>query len=254
MSVRMGIISVGGAGARFGQPELQKCLTLVERKPLVEYCIDAFAANGVTLVFLLTGHLHHQVSDYLAERAGQGKDCNIVVTTVYGGLEGVIAAIRKLRPFINEDFLYASGDIICPAGMVRSLIIKADKNQESPAALALSPHVGIAPKHPRLSVDRSGNRIVSIAVTDDEMQLNAKARYSWTGLCYFRATAFALFECVSPSCTPSDLIRYALSNNVPLLASITQNPWFCLHTQQDLRKWSGSDMRRFLMKNSLVYE
>lgn len=254
MSVRIGCIAVGGAGVRFGRPGLQKCLTPVEEKPILEHCVDAFALNGVSLVFLLTGHLHQQISDYLAERSRQGQDDTVVVAAVYGGLEGVIAAIRKLRPFINEDFLYASGDIICPAGMVRSLIMKADKNQESPAALALTPHVGIAPKHPRLSVDRSGNRIVSIAITDDEMQLNTKARYSWTGLCYFRATAFALFERVSPSCTPSDLIRYALSNNVPLLASITKNPWFCLHTQQDIKRWSRSDMRRFFIKNSPLYK
>lgn len=185
MSVRVGAISVGGAGARFGQPELQKCLTPVEGKPLVEYCIDAFAANGVTLVFLLTGHLHHQLSDYLAERSEQGKDSNIVVTTVYGGLEGEIAALRRLRPFINEDFLYTEGDIIYPAQTVRSLIKKADRNQESPTVLALTPHVSIAPKHPRLSIDRSSGHIMSVAVTDDEMRSTPKARYARI-LYYFR--------------------------------------------------------------------
>lgn len=247
MSVRIGALSVGGAGARFGRPELQKRLTPVEGKPLVEYCIDAFASNGVKLIFLLTGHLHQQISDYLAERSSQGKDNNVMVAAVYGGLEGEIAALRRLRPFINEDFLYTEGDIIYPAQTVRSLIKKADRNQENSAVLALTPHVGIALKHPRLSVDRSSGRIMSVAVTDDEMRSTPKARYARMGLYYFRATAFALFEHVAPGRPPSDLIRYALANNVPLSASITKNPWFCLHTQQDLRKWSRSDMRRFLM-------
>ena len=247
MSVRIGAISVGGMGARFRRPGIQKCLTLLSGKPILEYCIDSFVANKVKLIFLLTGHLHEQISSYLVKRSLQGKDSDIVVSAVYGGLEGEIGALRKLRPFIDEDFLYTEGDTVFTTQTVKSLISKADRHKDGVAVLSISKSVEIAPKHPRISVDRLTSRITSIAVTDQEMKDNRSARYARMGLYYFRKKVFSLLENIPLGRPPSELIRRTLIHDLPFFASITTNPWFCLHDQEDLQKWSRSDVRRYLM-------
>ena len=169
------------------------------------------------------------------------------MAAVYGGLEGEIAALRRLKPFIGEDFIYTEGNIIYPAATVRSLIRQANKHKDSIAILSATPHVEIAPKHPRLLFDRPTSRIISVVVTEDEIRSTPKACYARVGLYYFRAAAFSLFEHIASGRPPSELIKHALASNVSLTASLTKNPWFCLHTRQDLKQWSKSDMRQLLV-------
>ena len=247
MSVRIGAISVGGMGVRFRRPGTQKCLTLLSGRPILEYCIDSFVANKVKLIFLLTGHLHEQISSYLVKRSLQGKDSDVVVSAVYGGLEGEIGALRKLRPFIDEDFLYTEGDTVFTNRTVQSLISKADRHKDGVAVLSVSKSVQIALKHPRISVDSLTSRIASIAVTDQEMENNRSAKYARMGLYYFRKKVFPLLENIPFGRPPSEIIRYALMNDLPFFASITTNPWFCLHDQEDFKKWNRSDVKQYFM-------
>lgn len=110
MPVRVGVIAVGGQGMHFGRNDIQKCLVSIEGKPILEYVLQTFAGANLKLIFLLTGFLQDQVNSYLTGSLGLINDC--VVTSLFGGIEGEAPVISRLRPFLEEDFLYAGGDVI----------------------------------------------------------------------------------------------------------------------------------------------
>lgn len=243
MPVKVGVIAVGGQGIRFGRNDIQKCLVSIEGKPILECVLQAFAGANLKLIFLLTGFLQDQVNSYLTGSLGLTNAC--VVASVFGGIEGEAPAISRLWPFLDEDFLYAGGDVIPTPETVTDLIMEAEAGQNCTALMTVSRAIHSAPSHPRVKVDEN-NAIRSIALCDSEREALPNGPTD-TGLYYFRPKAFEYLAKVEPNRPMSEFVRYALRDHQTVLAYQTDNPWFALHTQDDLLGWGASEMRRELV-------
>jgi glucose-1-phosphate thymidylyltransferase/bifunctional UDP-N-acetylglucosamine pyrophosphorylase/glucosamine-1-phosphate N-acetyltransferase len=243
MSVRIGVIAVGGKGARLGAGDVQKCLVQIEGKPILEYTIDAFLETDVKTIFLLTGFLHDQIDAYLGSRTGY---IHSTIATVFGGTEGEISAILKLQHLLGEDFLYAGGDCIITADSARALIQVAEEDKDSIAIMAASPFPELVPVHPRV-VLRAKSRLVQKIYRPGAA--NAQ-KLTALGMYYFRPSVFEfLSSAARASGHVSDFIRYAIAESKDISVSTTKDPWFCLHASGDLMRWQNSRMKKFLTSN-----
>jgi NDP-sugar pyrophosphorylase family protein len=227
---------------RFGRNDIQKCLVSIEGKPILEYVLQAFAGANLRLIFLLTGFLQDQVNSYLTSSFGLTNDC--VVTSLFGGIEGEAVAISRLRPFLDEDFIYAGGDVIQTPETVTDLIEMSETKRNFVATMTVSNAIHSAPSHPRVKVGVD-NAIQSIALCDSEREALPHGPTD-AGLYYFRPKALEYLAKVEPNRPMSEFVRYALRDSQAVLTYPTDNPWFALHTQDDLLEWGASEMRRRL--------
>lgn len=245
MSVRIGVMGVGGKGTRFGRYDIQKCLMPVEGKPILEHTIDAFVACGVKLIFLLTEFLQEQVNAYLASRVYT--EDNLVLATVYGSREGEVQSIHKLHGFLTEDFLYAGGDVIFPTETVQHLIQQAEKLQDAIAIMSVSSQIEIAPTHPAIAATADNSYMEEVSIFEADRRDKAVTLVS-TGMYYFRPEVFPFLGQVRPYRPMGEFMQYAKRADKKIGVSVAENPWFCLHTQEDLQSWHLSAMRYHLMR------
>jgi NDP-sugar pyrophosphorylase family protein len=243
MNTTTGIIAVGGRGVRFEQPRIQKCLFPVEGKPLLEYTLEAFAQVGIKTIFLLTGFHHEQVEEYLERRIGQAK---IGVTTIFGGVSGQVPAILQLKSLIRKDFIYAGGDCIFPVKSLRSLADVAARETQSVAIMSTGRWNESLASHPRIELFPGTRRVRKIYNPADP---NAP-RLTGFGMYYMRPGIFKHLAHVSqnPAAPVCDFVQHANQNNEQVSVSITNDPWFCFHTKQDLEAWPESAMAKLIKK------
>ncbi len=242
MSVRIGVMAVGGGGTRFGRYDIQKCLMPVEGKPILEYTIDTFVTLKIKLIFLLTEFLHEQVNAYLASRVSAND--NYVLASVPSSKDGEVPSICKLAGFLSEDFIYAGGDVIFPIETVQHLIQQADKLKDAVAIMSTSAQTEIAPTHPAVAT-ADGNYIQEVSLFEADRQVRATNLVS-TGMYYFHPQCFQFLKQVKPQRPMGEFMTYALGAGSKIGVSATDNPWFCLHTQEDLQSWHLSAMRHHL--------
>ncbi len=236
-----GVISVGGRGMRFGRPGIQKCLTPIAGRPILEYTVSAFVQAGVKSIVLLTGFLHDQVEEYVAHRSGQMEQCSIHV--VFGGTEGQIGALLKIRHLLVDDFLYAGGDCVFPSRTVQTLIKKAELHPESVAIAAVNMTNETVISHPRIQLTEGTDLIE--AMNHPTM---SSGELVGMGMYYFRPNIFRFFEQADPDPLQptSAFAPYARSAGEVITASITNDPWLCLHTERDLQILESLDVGAFL--------
>lgn len=239
MAVTVGIIAVGGKGSRLGASEVQKCLIPVGGRPIVEYVIDDFVANGISLVILLTGFLHEQIDSYLADRA-EKRDC--LVASVYGGIEGEAAAIYRLRYWLKQDFLYAGGDVVFDANITSQLIRDSKEYSKSVAIMSVNSFPSVASTHPAVAVVPGSSIVTSVFQTKADR--DPASNLVSTGMYYFRRRAFRFLGKVLPNRPMGEFISFALAANAEITVSVTDQPWFCLHTQEDLTNWPNSPLSK----------
>ena len=238
MAIRIALIAVGGKGSRMGRSDVQKCLIPIEGKPILEYAIDSLVTSGIKCIILLTGHLHAQVSAYLASRAPQG-EC--VLGSVYGGTEGETQAICRLRPFLQEDFLYTVGDCIFPTETFAEVIAEGERHPASAAVMCVSARRGVAPTHSRVITSRSRRAQKVIPATT-----KSSARLITMGVYVFRPLAFDFLAKVPPHGHVSAFVPHAIAAGQHTGVSVVRGPWFCFHTEEDIGRWSSSPLKRFL--------
>jgi NDP-sugar pyrophosphorylase family protein len=241
MEPKIGIVSVGGRGIRLGRTDIQKCLIEVCGKPILEYTVSAFAQNGLKAIFLLTGFLNKQVDDYLRKRSlNQG----VVVASVFGGTEGQIPALLKLRDFLKEDFIYAGGDCMFSPKVVEALIRDAHKHKGSVAIMAANQPNETVASHPRIELVKH-SRLVR-AVYDPGVA--HETDLVGMGMYYFRPKIFDFFSKVRGTSTSptSEFVGHARTAKESIAVSVTEYPWLCLHTLRDLQILQNLDLEKFL--------
>lgn len=239
MSIKIGVIAVGGRGTRFERSDIQKCLVEIEGKPILEYTVEAFVQVGVRIIFFLTGFLYEQINTYLGSRA---EESTCALASIYGGTEGEIPAILRLRHFITEDFLYSGGDCILPTTSIKQLIRETSQHKTSIAGMLASPSIEIAPAHPLIALTGKSKFIKEIYWSE----VSGAPNLVGMGMHYFRPEVFKVLSKVGPTRHVSEFIKHASRDKKNVSVSITKNPWFCLHTPDDLLMWQNSAMRKFL--------
>lgn len=237
MSARIGVIACGGRGSRMRRTGIQKCLIPVGGKPILEYSIEALIGANIKTIFLLTGFLREQVDDYLARRWKGSRTC--VLASVFGGTVGEVAALQKAQAALEEEFIYAGGDSIFTQATLQGLVETANQDKTSVAAIAVTEKTEVAPKHPGILISAVTGRVKSVVVAERRWK-KARTALVGMGLYYFRPEIFLyLSKLRTRRPMIEESFRHVINDGKTVAAFISKDPWFCLHSETDLRSWRG---------------
>ncbi|MCC7126115.1 MAG: NTP transferase domain-containing protein [Acidobacteria bacterium] len=138
------VILAAGRGTRmhpfsehYPKPGIPICNT-----PLIHYSIETFKALGIDEIFIVIGHLGHELVRMLGDGAAFGVRLKYVEQTK---LLGIAAALGQMEPYIASPFFLALGDIFFKTDdlgvMVDTLrqrqagAVLAVKHERDPAAI-----------------------------------------------------------------------------------------------------------------------
>lgn len=112
------VILAGGKGTRLGalSQSLPKPLMPLAGTPLIEHQLRLLAEQGVNDVWILLGHLGDQIQQSLGDGSRWGLTLHYLQESMPLGTAG---ALLNLKPFVHEDFILFSGDILLNIDLAR---------------------------------------------------------------------------------------------------------------------------------------
>jgi dTDP-glucose pyrophosphorylase len=138
------VILAAGRGTRmhpfsnyYPKPGLPVC-----NKPVIQYSIEAFRKLGIEDIFIVIGHLGHE----LAQALGNGEALGVRIRYVeQTKILGIAAALGQLEPYISTPMFVVLGDIFFKADNLASMMdvmarssagaVLAVKRERDPAAI-----------------------------------------------------------------------------------------------------------------------
>lgn len=114
------VIMAGGKGTRIASvnSDVPKPMIPIDGKPILEYQINALAAQGYCEIILIIGHLGHVIRDYFED----GSKWNVQISYIEENTPlGTAGALFYLKEQIKDDFLLLNGDIIFDVDIRRFL-------------------------------------------------------------------------------------------------------------------------------------
>jgi UDP-N-acetylglucosamine diphosphorylase/glucosamine-1-phosphate N-acetyltransferase len=105
------VVLAAGEGVRL-QPitaTRPKHLIKVGGKPILEYCLEALKASGITEVVIVTHYMGNAIRQYFGD--GEGMDLKIVYVE-QAEMLGTGNAVSAVEPCVDGDFVLAYGDLL----------------------------------------------------------------------------------------------------------------------------------------------
>ena len=112
-----------------------KHLIRVGGKPILEHCLDALKANGVTEALIVTHYMGEAIRDYFGDGSKFGFKLDYVEQEAVLGT-GNAASIAE--PYVEGDFLLVYGDLLFSSEAVRTAL-DAYKTGDADAVMAVVP-------------------------------------------------------------------------------------------------------------------
>ncbi len=144
MKKTVAVILAAGKGTRmhpfsdfYPKPGLPIC-----NKPLVQYHIEAFRELGIHEIYIVIGHLGHE----LAQALGKGESLGVRIRYVeQTKILGIASALGQLEPHVSSRFFMVLGDIFLKGDHLSAMsemmdakgagAVLAVKNEPDPAAI-----------------------------------------------------------------------------------------------------------------------
>jgi UDP-N-acetylglucosamine diphosphorylase/glucosamine-1-phosphate N-acetyltransferase len=125
-TITQAIILAAGKGERLGVLTYMrpKVMLPVGNKPIVEYIVEALAANGIRDIVLVVGYHRELIQDYLG--SGERFGVNLRYVAQEHQL-GTGHALSTAEDFANQRFLVLPGDNIVTASAIQDLV-NAEEN------------------------------------------------------------------------------------------------------------------------------
>ena len=114
------VIMAGGKGTSIASvnSDVAKPMIPIDGNPILEYQINALAAQGYCEITLIIGHLGHVIRDYFED----GSKWNVQISYIEENTPlGTAGALFYLKEQIKDDFLLLNGDIIFDVDIRRFL-------------------------------------------------------------------------------------------------------------------------------------
>ena len=112
--MRQAIILAAGEGQRLRPFTVQrpKSMLTIADKPILQYVIEALAANGIRDIVLVAGYKKEQVFDYF----GSGEQFGVQITYVTQDTQvGTAHALSMAEEAARDEFLVLAGDNLISA-------------------------------------------------------------------------------------------------------------------------------------------
>lgn len=150
--VKNAVILAGGTGSRMGQvsESYQKCLTLINGRPLLDYVIERVLFTGCENILLVANHLREQLEGFVDKYKHRGS-----ITVVHTNAKGTAGALKSAESFITTDaFFYLHGDLYFNEYHLLEL---QTRWQSTPASVVIgASEKWYARTHPYFSINESG--------------------------------------------------------------------------------------------------
>lgn len=194
-----------------------KVMLSIGNKPILQYILEAVAANGIRRVVLVVGYRKEQVQDYF----GSGDSLGIKITYVEQKQQlGTAHALKQAQQLADDSFLVISGDnIVRPNTVAR--ILKA-----KPPCILVKPSDDVS-KYGVVITHR--NLVTSIV----EKPQGEGGNLVNTGIYSFSKDIFSFIQ--EEVDLPSAINRMA-DNGVPVTVSETSDVWLDVVYPWDMLK------------------
>jgi len=131
------VVLVAGEGVRL-QPitaTRPKHLIKLGGKPILEYCLDALKASGVTEVVVVT----HYMGDAIRQYFGDGKRMGLKITYAeQAEMLGTGNAVSAVEPYVDGDFVLVYGDLLFASEVVAD-VVSLFEGEKPAAVMAVVP-------------------------------------------------------------------------------------------------------------------
>lgn len=158
------VIVAGGKGTRIlgiTKNIIPKPMIRINDKPILEYQLGVFKANGITDIIIIIGHLGEQIEDYFKD----GKSFGVSISYVREEFPlGTAGGLYFLKNKINEDFILVYGDLIFDVDFQKML----DFHKKNSSYITLLTHPNTHPYDSDLIVCDKNNKIIAIDRKDNK--------------------------------------------------------------------------------------
>ncbi|MBI2631631.1 NDP-sugar synthase [Candidatus Pacearchaeota archaeon] len=181
------LINTGGKGERLYPltKNIPKPMVNVAGKPILHHLIDWAKTNLLNDIVLMNGHLADKVIDYFKD--GKNLGVNITHSTEPYPL-GSGGPIKYAKNFIDDRFVYISGDVFCAINFEKMLAFHEKNNAD------ITVHVHKS-SHPHdsdiLQIDETGKVQKFISKHDDH---TGAGELSNSGLCIMEPIILGLMD------------------------------------------------------------
>jgi UDP-N-acetylglucosamine diphosphorylase/glucosamine-1-phosphate N-acetyltransferase len=131
------VVLAAGEGVRL-QPitaTMPKHLIQVGGKPILEYCLDALKASGITEVVVVT----HYMGDAIRQYFGDGAELGLKIAYVeQAEMVGTGNAVSVVEPYVDGDFVLVYGDLLFAPEAVAD-VVRLYEAEKPAAVMAVVP-------------------------------------------------------------------------------------------------------------------
>jgi choline kinase len=153
------LILAAGRGTRLGADVAgrPKCLTDVAGRAIIDWQLDALAANSIRDVVIVTGFEAQQVISHVTRRQATGQFAFTFVNNDRFAETNVLTSWFEARAVLRDAYVYMHGDTIFEPELVRRLLVGADDQQ---LTLTVDTHP-CADEEMKVAVDGNRVRLIS---------------------------------------------------------------------------------------------
>ena len=128
------VVMAGGEGSRLRPltSRTPKPLVPIANKPVMQHIIELLRDHGITELVATVHYLADEIESYFGDGSGFGVSINYVVEDTPLGTAG---AVKLAQPWLSEDFLVISGDVLTDCNI--GAIVERHRTQGNDATIGL---------------------------------------------------------------------------------------------------------------------
>jgi len=227
------VLLAAGEGVRL-QPltaTRPKHLIKVGGKPILEHCLDALRANGVTEAVVITHYMGDAIRAYFGDGAKFGFKLEYAEQKTVLGTGN---AAKFAQPYVDGDFLLVYGDLLFSADAIRK-VVETYKCKRAAAVMAVVPvenpeSYGIVEFDEKKHIKR---------IVEKPKKTNAPSNLANAGVYVFRKNIFETLKKLGKSSRGEEELTDAVTmlaenGETVLAAEISQGDWFDVGRPWDL--------------------
>jgi UDP-N-acetylglucosamine diphosphorylase / glucose-1-phosphate thymidylyltransferase / UDP-N-acetylgalactosamine diphosphorylase / glucosamine-1-phosphate N-acetyltransferase / galactosamine-1-phosphate N-acetyltransferase len=208
-----------------------KHLIRIGGKPILEHCLDALKANGISEVLIITHYLGNAIREYF----GDGSEIGLKIEYVnQKEVLGTGNAASLAEPFVEGEFLLVYGDLLFSADAVKT-VIETYGSRKTVAAVAVVP----VDKPESYGIIEFKNGNIVKCIVEKPSRKNAPSNLANAGIYLFNKDIFNALQRVKKSSRGewelTDAVTLLVEEGKMVLAApISRDDWFDIGRPWDL--------------------